>query len=87
MIEILWKCIMIEITIYDKESKYLLTSYQKDSWVYFICFEDELIKYFNFNCIIIQKMNYKHNYHRPHNPLQNYFPNTPLDAKNTQIKK
>ena len=32
-------------------------------------------------------MSYKHDYHRPTNPLQNYYSNIPVDPKGTQIKK
>ena len=32
-------------------------------------------------------MNYKHDYLRPNNPLQNYYSNIPIDTKSAQIKK
>lgn len=32
-------------------------------------------------------MNYKHDYMRSPNPLQNYYSNIPMDAKSQQIKK
>lgn len=41
---------------------------------------------YNFNWII-QNMNYKHDYLKSSNPLQNYYSNIPIDPKTTQIKK
>ena len=38
------------------------------------------------NCII-WTMNYKQDYLRNSNPLQNYYSNIPMDSKAAQIKK
>jgi hypothetical protein len=43
------------------------------------------VKIIKINCFI--QMNYKHDYMRSPNPLQNYYSNIPMDAKSQQIKK